>query len=60
MIMRFQTRIFSVLFAAVCISSVSAAYAQTYPSKPIRIIAVNAVGSGVDAIVRNLTTVLTK
>ncbi len=58
--MRFQTRIFSVLFAAVCISSVSAAYAQTYPSKPIRIIAVNAVGSGVDAIVRNLTTVLTK
>ena len=58
--MRFQIRIVSVFFAALCISSVSPTYAQPYPSKPIRIIALNAVGSGLDTIVRNLTAVLTK
>jgi hypothetical protein len=58
--MRFQTRIVSVFFAALCISSVNSTYAQPYPSKPIRIIALNAVGSGLDTIVRNLTAVLTK
>ena len=58
--MRFQTRIVSAFFVALCLSSVSSTYAQTYPSKPIRIIALNAVGSGLDTIVRNLTAVLTK
>jgi len=59
--MRFQINSKAVLCAALLFTGgASSTHAQTYPSKPIRIIAVNAVGSGVDAIVRNLTAVLAK
>jgi tripartite-type tricarboxylate transporter receptor subunit TctC len=55
-----KTRLGFFLLTAFVLGHSNFVLAQSYPSKPIRIIAVNAVGSGVDAIVRNLTAVLSK
>jgi tripartite-type tricarboxylate transporter receptor subunit TctC len=60
MSIKIQPRLVFFLLAAFALSHLNSALAQPYPSKPIRVIAVNAVGSGVDSIVRNLTAVLTK
>jgi len=55
-----KTRLRFFLLTALVFGHSNFVLAQSYPSKPIRIIAVNAVGSGVDSIVRNLTVVLAK
>jgi tripartite-type tricarboxylate transporter receptor subunit TctC len=55
-----KTRLGFFILTALMVGHSNFVLAQSYPSKPIRIVAVNAVGSGVDAIVRNLTVVLAK
>jgi len=56
--MRTRKNFGAALFAALLSVPISSALGQSYPSKPIRVVAIQAAGSGVDAIVRNLAAIL--